>query len=246
MKGYIALIIALIIEVLLLILILIALLVGVLGVFLPILPGLFFFGIATAIYSLMIKNNYGTITPHVHKRVLKNKDKITNLKIIQKYMPIIKKIQKKRAQKAKEEILKNGVILFGFNVALVLAFVFGFIGTSIVARMLNVHGLFLAYIPLAVIFVFASVSAIVWFRFGQILASRFKKKHVLNSSLVVLISILPLLVFLILFSGIITVVGIGSNELVVILFLGSLFMSVLAAVFELLLVNLGVITTLER
>jgi hypothetical protein len=59
---------------------------------------------------------------------------------------------------------------------------------------------------------------------------------------VVLISILPLLVILIFFAGVLSLAGGAQNQLLVITFLGLVLLTILASVFELLVVNLGVIT----
>jgi hypothetical protein len=148
----------------------------------------------------------------------------------------------KKEQKVKEEILKNGLILLGFNAALTLAFLFGFTSLSFLVLLLSSAGIIAAFVPLVVIFVFAGASAVMWYRFGQILGSRFKDKKILNSSLTVLISVLPMLLLLVLFSGIINLAGGFSDELIVGAFLGMILMSVLSAAFELLLVCLGAIT----
>ncbi|MFA6215998.1 MAG: hypothetical protein WC768_05510 [Patescibacteria group bacterium] len=240
-----SLIIALVVEIIVLIFILIVVLVGVLGIFLPIMPGLFFIGLGAAIYSLLIKNNYGRITPQVHWRLLKIKEKILTLKITQNFMGLIKQIKKRREEKAKEEILKQGLILLGFNFALILAFFFGFNFLAILASLIGIAGLAAAFVPLVVIFLFAGSSAIVWYRYGQILGTRFKTKKVLNTSLVVLISILPLLVLLLVFSALVGLTNGFSNELLAVSFLGLLLMSVLSAIFELLIVSIGATTAVK-
>lgn len=244
-KKQIPLILALTVEVLVLILIFLALILGLIGIFLPILPGLVLFGIAAGLYSLLIKSDNGKITPKIHPHVLKIEDKILNLKIIKNFMGLLKKMKKKKQEKVKEEILKHGLILFGFNLALTLAFFFGLIGISVLSEILKAPGVFIAFIPLILIFLFAGFSAVVWFRFGQILGGHFKKRKIVNTALAVLISILPLLLILLLISGIVSVAGGFTNALLVLVFLGFIFMSVLAAVFELLIVSLGVITTIK-
>ena len=161
-------------------------------------------------------------------------------------MGLIKAIKKRKQKKEKEEILKHGLVLAGFNIALTLAFFFGLIAVSILASLLGLSGLlFFAFIPLLVIFLFAGSSAVIWYRFGQILAGHFKKRKIVNSALVVLVSILPLLTVLLLFSGIINLAGGFTGELAIFMFLGFLLMSILAAVFELLIVSLGVITRVK-
>ena len=157
-------------------------------------------------------------------------------------MFIFNRIKRHREQKVNEEILKHGLILFGFNVALLLLFTLGFMAISLLAAMLEISGILLAFVPLAVMFIFSAISAVTWYRFGQILGKHFKKKKFLNSSLVVLISILPLLVILIFISNFFSKTENGFDEVLAILFLGNLLLAVLAAIFELLVVNLGVMT----
>ena len=160
-------------------------------------------------------------------------------------MGLINKIKNRKQEKIKEQILKHGLILLGFNVALVLAFFFGFIAISILVRLLNLPIIIFAFAPLLVIFLFAGFSAIVWFRFGQILGLQFKKRKILNTTLVVLISVLPMLVILLLFSGIISIAGGFTNALVALTFLTFILMSVLSVAFELIVVSIGVITTIK-
>ena len=239
------LIIALFIEGLILVLILIFLVVGLVGIFLPVMPGLLLIGIGTGLYSLLVRGNRGKVTPHIHRRLVKIKNRIFNLKISQKYMGLIKNFKNKKPAGTKEEILKYGLILFSFNIALILIFFFAVAGASIILSLLNLQPIGAAFIPLIIIFIFAGSSAVVWYRFGQILGVRFKDKKILNSSLVVLISVLPLLAVLLLFSGLINLAGGFSSELSVLSFLGLVLMSILAAVFELLLVSLGAITKVK-
>lgn len=236
------LVFALAIEVLLLILIVIVLLVALVGVFLPILPGLFFVGLAAGLYALMIKTGYNKISSKAHPHLLNFRDKIINLKITKKIMAMTKIFKKRKEEKVKEEILKNGLILLGFNAALILAFIFGFLFVSVMTSLLKVQGVFLAFAPLLLIFVFAGSSAIVWYRFGQILGGHFQKRKTVNSALVVLISVLPFLALLILLSTFITFIGGSLGQFLGMIFLGFLLMSVLSAVFEVLIVSLGVMT----
>lgn len=241
----IPIIFALGVETLVLIFIFLVLAVGVLGIFLPFLPGLVLLGIGAGVYSLLIRSNYGVLTPKIHRHLLFNRDKFFGLKITKKIMGLIKNFKNRKQEKVKEEILKNGLILLGFNLALIFAFFFGFICFSLLGSLLLVGEVFAAFIPLVVIFILAGGSALVWFRFGQILSLRFKKKKVLNSTLVVLISILPLLLILILLSAILSFSGGFNSGILVITFLGFLLMSILAAVFELLVVSFGVMAPLK-
>jgi len=241
----ISLIIAISVEIIVLILIVIVLIIALLGVFLPVLPAIFFIGLAAGLYTLILKSNFNKITSRFHPKLLILRDKILNLKITKKSMGIIKNIKKKKQEKEKAEILKHGLVLLGFNVSLILAFLFGLIGVSLLVGILNFQGLMIAFVPLFIIFIFAGCSAVVWFRFGIILGGHFKKRKVLNASLVVLISVLPLLVFLVLLSGILSAAGGLDSEILAVTFLGVLLMSILSAVFELLIVSFGAIITIK-
>lgn len=245
MSGHFSLIIALMVEAVLLILIFLVMIVGIMGVFLPFLPGLFIFGLAAGIYSLLVKKGYGRVTPKIHLRVVRIGNFLSNLEIIKKIMFSINIFKKKRQVKALEEILKNGLILFGFNLALILIFLFGFFGVSLLIKIFDWQGLAVAFVPLLSLFIFAASSALVWFRFGQLLSGHFKDKKVVNGSLVVLISVLPILALIILFSSAIGLVGGFANEFLAVAFLSFFLMSVLAAVFEMLVVSLGIITTIK-
>jgi len=242
MKEGIILVLTLIIELILLFLVGVLFLFALVGTFLPVIPGIIFLGLGIALYLLVLNDKRSQIAPRFHPHVLSTRDKILKLKIIQNFMGLFKKIKKRKQEKIIEEILKNGLILLGFNVALILAFILGFISLSFLADILDLQVLFFAFIPLAAIFIFAGASAIVWYRFGQILGGKFKDRKALNASLVTLISILPLLVFMILFSSLIQFAGGFGNELVVVTFLGILLMSILSAAFELIIVSLGSVT----
>ena len=241
MKIPLALIFALFIEIVLLLLIFLVLVVGLLGVFVPFLPGLFLVGVAAAVYSLLVRNDYGKITPKIHHRLLKIKNKIFSLRITKKIMNIIAKIKNQKKEKIKKDIWRHGLILLGFNAVLILTFIYGFVSLVILVSLLGLPEIMIAFIPLLTIFLFAGGSAVVWYRFGQILSQTFKQKRIFYTTLVVLISLLPLLIFLILIS---LPVNFG-NPLTLLLFLGFLLMVSLAAAFELLLVNLGVITRVK-
>lgn len=245
MKQSFLFILSLIVELLLLLLIFLFLFLGVLGIFLPIIPGLILVAFAVSIYSLMIKNNFGTLTPKIHRQLLISKNKILQLSITKKFMGIIKKIQQKKVEKAKEEILKHGMILAAFNFALVLGLVFAFIALSILMGLLKLQLIFFLFGPALLIFLFAGVSAVVWYRFGQILGQTFEERKILNSALVVLVSILPLLGVMFSFSSMVDAVGGFGYDILALTFLSIIFMSILAAVFELLIVSLGVVTQVE-
>ncbi|MFA5022368.1 MAG: hypothetical protein WC508_04790 [Patescibacteria group bacterium] len=239
MKSKIVIILALSIEFILLLVVGLFFLMALLGAILPVIPGVLFLGLGIGLYLLILRSGHGHITKAVHPHLLGIKDKIFNLKVTQKIMGLIKEIKRKKQERVKEEILKNGMILLGFNIALILAFIFGFISLSFLADALNLSVLFFAFIPLIAIFVFAGASSVVWYRFGQIIGARFKDRKAVNASLVVLISILPLWVILLVLSTLVNLTGAFNNDLVVISFISLILMSIFSAAFELIVVSLG-------
>jgi hypothetical protein len=239
---HISLIFALMIELALLILLVAILFLGVLGVFLPFLPGLFFVALAAGIYSLLVRTDYGLVTPKVHRHLRFFKDKILNLEIMQKFMGLIKNIRQKQAGKTQEEILKHGLILFGFNTILILAFWFALEAIGSLVILLDFSYFLAAFLPLLLIFFFAAWSAIVWYRFGQILGRRLKKNKIFQTAIVVLISLLPLLMILLVLTTLINLVHGFNSDLAVTAFLVLFLMLVIAAIFELVIVSFGALT----
>ncbi len=243
---YINLIFALSIEVILLFLILVILLVSLLGVFLPILPAFLLLGVAAAIYSLMIKSGYNRISGRFHPYIIRFSEKILDIKIVKIFVDYYKVYSKKnKARKqVQENILKFGLILLILNMSLALIFCFGFIFISTLAVLISISGLWLIFLPPLFIITFSALSAVLWYRFGQILGSIFKQNKVINSLLAVLVSFLPLILVFIISALVIGFLGIAINDFFAILFLGFLLMSVLASSFELLIVSLGAITAI--
>lgn len=242
MKDKILLVLFLFVEFFILLLIFVMFLIGLLGTFLPVIPGLLFVGAGVAVYFLLINSRYGVMTKKMHPHLVNLKNKIIILPIIEKIMGLVKKIKRKREEKIKTEILKNGMILFAFNLLLILTFIFAFFSLTLLADLLHMPGELLALVPLFVIFIFAGTSAVVWYRFGLILRGKFKENKVVNSTLTVLISLLPLLLIFMIYSSILNLAGSFSNILLVMTFLSLLLMSIFAAAFELLVVTLGVLT----
>jgi len=160
-------------------------------------------------------------------------------------MKILKQIKKrkivKKEEKNKEEILKYGLILLGFNCALILAFGFGFVGVTVLGQAIDSSGLAASFLLLLFIYLFAGASGVVWFRFGQIIGPKFKDKKGVNSALAVLVSILPLLLIIMVVSSLIDLMGGFADQLIIVSFLALLMMSLLAATFELFVVSLGAI-----
>lgn len=160
-------------------------------------------------------------------------------------MGLIKKIQKRKQEKIKEAIIKHGLILFGFNLALTLALFFALTAVMIIAFLFDFSTITLAFIPLLVIFLFAAACAIVWYRFGQILSFQFKKNKILYSGIVVIISVLPLLFILLFLSLLLSAWG-TISDITAVAFLGTVFITVLAIIFEVVIVSLGVMTKIVK
>src|SRR3990167_8325314 len=104
-------------------------------------------------------------------------------------MGLIKKIQQKKENKLKALIIKHGLILLGFNLVLSLALFFTLASLMFLESLLGLAGLLLLFLPLVAIFIFASASAIIWYRVGSVLASEFKKAKILAAAAAVLISV---------------------------------------------------------
>jgi len=242
MKKSIILVLALVVEFFVLFSIFILLLIGILGTFLPVIPGLLFIGFGAGVYYLLINSRYGVVSKRINPHLIRYRLKILTLPIIIKIMGIFKKIKEKKEEKIRTEILKNGMILLSFNLLLILTFIFAFVSVTLLAGMLSLPAELLSLLPLFIIFIFAGSSAIVWYRFGLILADKFKEKKVINATLTVLVSLLPLLLIFMVYSTIMNLTNSFNDELVVMAFLSLLLMSIFAAAFELLVVTLGVIT----
>lgn len=153
-------------------------------------------------------------------------------------MELFLKIKNRKKEKIKKQIWRYGLMLLGFNAILILAFILSFISLIILSGLINLSEILIALIPILVVFIFAGGSGIVWYRFGQFLKEVFKKKRIYYSTLTVVISLIPLLAFLILISAMTNL----ANPLALLVFFGISLMVALAAAFELLVVNLGVLT----
>lgn len=240
MKSHIALIFAIIVEVLLLILILLVIAVGILGVFFPFLPGLFLIGAGAGLYSLLARGGKGRLTPFIDRYVASTGGKLMELSIVKKTMNILSSIKGRNKKSIHEVILSHGLILCGYNFALALGLLFGFTTVSIIAHWID-NDMTSAMLSMATIFIFSAVSAVVWYRFGQVLGSHLKQRRAVNAALVVLVSILPLLAILIMFAAAVGVAGGFGNQLIAIFFLALLTISILASAFELIIVSAGVL-----
>jgi hypothetical protein len=192
----------------------------------------------------MIKGGYNRISGRAHPHLMGFLDKIYKSKIVTDFVNFFTP-KKKKEELAKADILKYGLILLGLNVSLALVFCFSFILISILTILAEISGILIFFIPPIIIFIFSAASAVLWYRFGQILGNIFRQRKVLNSSLTVLVSLLPLMLIFIIIAGIVGILGSTASELLVVMVLGFLLMSVLAGAFELLIVSMGAITTVK-
>jgi hypothetical protein len=156
-------------------------------------------------------------------------------------MGLLKKIKKRRQAKIQEQVIQYGLFLFGFNLALAGALFFTLTAIIFAASLFTMRGAIIPFIPLAILFLFASVSVLLWYRFGQIIGEKFKKNKILYAALAVFISVALLLLLLIFMVLIFTNLP-GISITLVLAFLGTLFITVIAVMFELPLVILGVLT----
>ncbi len=207
----------------------------------PLIPGLLFFALGLALYLFLLRNEKSKVVPPFHRQLIKFRNYFINLKIMKKPMGLIKKIQKKKNEKIKEEILKHGLILFGFNFALTLALFFALTAVTIMPILTGFNVITVTFMPLLVIFIFAGACAILWYRFGQIINLKLKEKKILFTGIIVLISVIPLLFILLFLSMMISFFSFVASSLTLI-FIGTVFITVLAVVFEMVAVSLGVIT----
>ncbi|OGY55159.1 MAG: hypothetical protein A2951_02550 [Candidatus Buchananbacteria bacterium RIFCSPLOWO2_01_FULL_56_15] len=156
-------------------------------------------------------------------------------------MGLVKRIQKKRQEKVLESAIRYGFILLGFNAALTLAFFFALVGATSFVDLMNFNGLLLLFIPLLAVFAFAGFSAIIWYRFGQIMRRALKQNPLTYSSLAVVISVVPLLLLLLFLTWLISAWSVATTFFVS-AFIGTALITVLAIVFEIPVVSLGVMT----
>ena len=156
-------------------------------------------------------------------------------------MGLVKRIQKKRQEKVLESAIRYGFILLGFNAALTLAFFFALVGATTFVDLMNFSGLLLYFIPLLAVFAFAGFSAITWYRFGQIMRRTLKQNPLTYSSLAVVISVVPLLLLLLFFTWLISAWSVATTFFIS-AFIGTALITVLAIIFEIPVVSLGVMT----
>ena len=242
MKNRIVTIFTLVIELALILVIFFLFLLALIGFLMPVIPGLVFVAFAVAIYLFLLKNENNKVIPPFHHKLLKIRDRFIHLKIIQNIMGLLKKIQKRRKEKIKTEILKHGLILLGFNLALTAALFFALTAAVIISFLASFQDAGLLFVPVFVVFLFAGICAIIWYRFGQILNKVFKKRQILYSGIVVLISVIPLFLLLF-FISLIASVGPNTGTPVLIAFIGTVFTTIFAIIFEMPLVSLGVIVS---
>jgi len=187
----------------------------------------------------MAKSGKGRITPFIEHALI---NRVFNLPLIQKTMRFFEVLKQNKKKSVFDVILSHGLLLCGYNLTLSLGFLFGFTVVSIVGGWLTENQMTLALLSLLVVFVYSGISAVVWYRFGQLLGDHLRQRRVTNAALTVLVSLLPLLALLIVLAGVVGYAGGFTNEFMVIAFLGLLLMAVLSSTFELFVVMAGVLT----
>jgi len=244
-RSKISISIAIIVEFFLLLVILLLFVFGVIGVLMPIIPGLVFFTFGVAVYFFLLKNKDNKITIFFHRYLVKLKGPsikiLDRLKNNENIMGLINFFNKKIQQRREQKILKFGLILLGFNFILTLGLFFSLVVVSVTIYLFKLPELTVAFAYLMMIFISAAICAVIWYRFGQVLAKELKGNKILSTGLVVLISIAPLL-FLLMFLAALSGGFYQISETTQAIFNGAVFMAVLAGIFEAFIVNLGMIT----
>jgi len=156
-------------------------------------------------------------------------------------MGLIKRIKRQKKEKVQRKIILNSFILLGFNVALSLGLFFTLTVLSLGSLFIDPNGVLQPFMPLVAIFLFASISAVIWFRFGQIVAPQFKKKNIFYTAVSVLISVI-LMMLIMLFLALIFSAFYALPSSLILMFLGTLFITLLAIIFELPVVTVGALT----
>jgi len=156
-------------------------------------------------------------------------------------MGIFKKITQRKQEKIKQLVIKNGLILFALNLLLAIALFLLTFSFNLFLSILDLSDAVKIFIPLAIIFIFAGFSAILWFRIGQHLNTVFTKKRIAWVCLSVLIAVVLSIAFLLILTY--SFLFFGNGYLVgQVVFSGVLFVTFLSIVFELPIISLGLIS----
>ena len=224
-----------------LLLVLVVLLLGLAGIFLPILPGIFLIGIAVALYTLILKSDKSQAIHHIHP-YLKAISKRTGVSLNPDFFTMSFLRKKTKNLHDIDEVLKHGLILAGLNILMTLAFIFSLGVITNLLSVFKLEAIASGFSTLILIFIFAAISAVMWYRYGQILGQHLYNRRAVNAALTVVLSVLPLLGILVVLVTFLQAIPIVPPAMAATTLLGFIYISVLAAVFELLLVTIGVVT----
>ena len=247
-RKNLALVITMAIEVVVLILILLVLLLGLVGIFLPILPGIFFIGIGVALYGLVLRSDRAMAIRKIHPVVKAIGEHfgpfIHNSMLFMRFKKFFDRFSRRPRdeQYDKDEILKNGLILGAFNLALVVAMMFTLTTLHYLNGVLTRRGVPSEFTTLTAIFSFGAISAVLWYRFGLIIGPRFRRRKTVNAALTVLVSIIPLLGIFLSLVNFYAVLPAVPMTLALTTLLSFIYVTVLAVIFEVALVTFGVRT----
>lgn len=156
-------------------------------------------------------------------------------------MGIIANIKKRKVQHYRHDVIMYGMILCGFNTALALGLFFVSQALLLGMLLLGIGGIGLFFIPMVMIFGYAVVSTLVWYRFGQIIGHHFKGQVMTTAGSIVFISVVPLFLLSIIASTILSWWW-QVSPLTAISFVLTVLVVVLATLFEVFIVNFGAAT----
>lgn len=234
-----AIIIGVIVEIFLFIVIFFLLVLGMVGVLLPVFPGLVLVGAAAAIYSLMVRSRFTVVTPRLNRYVMLFKRLFTSNKYIIRIILYMHILKKRYQQKFITRTLIFGLSMLGLNSVMVLSIIFCFIAWTNLSQMLNVEEALLAGF-IAIIFVFSGLSAVIWYRIGQMMGKKYGSEKVKAAFTSVFISLLPLLLMTMIAAEYVRLNEV--NEVYNALLLGLYGVTVLASILQFFIVYLGMIT----
>ncbi len=234
--------VALAVELLLLFIIFIILLIGVLGIFLPVIPGLLFVGLAAGIYSFILKSGYGTLStkayPHIDRfsHYMKKRSSMS--------IPFISKWwHATRVRRERRRIIQYGVLLFTINTLLTLVFILSMVVLSVLLLSFKASLAVSILAPLGVVFVFAGMCSVIWFRFGSTLGEAFRPSAPSQVTGVVVASLIPVLL-LYGFLAAAYIVLAPSSQLAGFIMGTTMLITMFLSLFEIFIVHLG--ATLKR
>jgi hypothetical protein len=241
---YFTVLLTFIIEAVLLLVICMIMLVGLLGVFLPILPGVLLIGIGLGMYTLMLRDRRSHLTRRTHAALVRLHDFLA---------PAFRWIPRswidglssapRRTNRATRAIAHYSAALAGLDLAVVFGLLFGWIFVIAITPVVPMASFWSVFAPILLLLIFAEVSIVVWFRFGRMLGHQLRGRLVGDSALIVVASALPWLVIIVIGNLITQATGVLSGSAAFVIGTITILATVFAAAFKLSVVLIGALTT---